>query len=1385
MGGVVAGEADPAGVGLIVSIELPLVFGDRQLAGSRQAVGGCGRDGNRAGLHTGDHARLIHRCNRAVAGSPGETLVHLGDTDRQDRRQQLHRLTHRYGIPLVQLDSGRGQRRGNLRLLSRHSEHRRHHGSDLSHNSQTGGRAGRRVHQTQAAGLILRHLGPVHIAGVVVVVHALNQRRRRYAGLANQGAFAGLLVHLIQTAVFTHCQHPALVVYGHSSQRAAGIGNQRHIAGLGVHLSHRSPLHTAFGNGIQGAGGVVKGHIPQGVIDHLQDLIRVVRRIDLQEVRLIVIGLSALAIGVDGSVVVGSGINGEIADAAGHSLHVAGICILHLKPEIGAVQEIINQEAVQTARAGYHRHLRFQGPVQGFHIYAQGRLTHLQAGDIAVGIHRSNSRILDGIRRLAGGVPRLHRQAHIDGAALQEQIAAGNRHIRGFYLRHLRFRLRHHRQAHIHGVAFRAGNAAQLHYLDVGKIRGIHPQQLSHIVGPEDALVLRRIHHGAKVIGGPCGQRSLLHLGHCVLFHPETNQLIFKGDLVRTHQVEIAVVVDGHTTDGKSEGIAVQLLQPPDLTVGRIDPNQIGVCAPRRGCVLQAIEETILIIERQSNDHGIGASQSGALQRVGIQLIEGSCGVVDVNPAVPVRCGGEAVVGICGVLHDLGIQADPLIAARHIIKIHLAGELADGHRTGNRNLAGSGRDDSRPLRHGNDATAVNRRHIGIAGGPHHFGKLGIVGHRHTQQLGRFSLAQHQRILRQLQTGQRGILGEQTLLRPVRLKQSGHGAVVLHIRQEGQLTCGFIHPIEVAVPGIALVGSPIQLVRLMIHRHGLLVLRRVTGLSHIGGHRRLLVQGVQGACGIVYRIHNALIVAGQRHALGAAAVDPGHHTHVGDLTGHIVHLHQMGACAGSQLVGEHIERLGGIVESHVQRRINRPVQLQGAQRNPVPVARLHGKNGAVGIYAHNVTVQILRCANRGLIVVILGGMLQHGIGRLKGIPAVQRVGGIQIVPIGNRAVLAVTVKRVKIDIVFAGEGDLVVGLIATVVADRQQEAGVIAGYIQRDQNLPTGYVFHGNRVECRAGGSQRNHRRYAVVVGNIELQPPGIGVRIVQVGDLIGIKLRRFVINVHRNAEGFVGNLVAVVQISLYRQPEPGVIGQAFALTVGEIIQRAVIGCHHGDGDAVRTVVIALTNVTGRGGEENLAGGFIGPSEVHVLGIAHHAQIDLRNLIQIPVSIGREHVVRRIIFLQHIGVQAQIVFRRAVIGEEHIGIPVVFNPVSFIPPTGIKDSGIAPVPVETDKGQAQVDGVLALRVAADETVYVNAVFVVLVHVGLVRIGQGNGNVHRSGTAGGHLHQGQLRHTCGDLLIEHLNIRRVQEAVFIQIKVRLHRLSQLYQSVDPVQ
>ena len=160
-------------------------------------------------------------------------------------------------------------------------------------------------------------------------------------------------------------------------------------------------------------------------------------------------------------------------------------------------------------------------------------------------------------------------------------------------------------------------------------------------------------------------------------------------------------------------------------------------------------------------------------------------------------------------------------------------------------------------------------------------------------------------------------------------------------------------------------------------------------------------------------------------------------------------------------------------------------------------------------------------------------------------------------------------------------------------------------------------------------------------------------------------------------------------------------------------------------------------------------------------------------------------MRRIIFLQHIGVQAQIVIRGAVIGEEHIGIPVVLHPVSFIPPTGIKDSGIAPVPVETDKGQAQVDGILALRVAADETVYVNAVFVVLVHVGLVPIGQGNGNVHRSGTAGGHLHQGQLRHTCGDLLIEHLNIRRVQEAVFIQIEVRLHRLSQLYQSVDPVQ
>ena len=47
-----------------------------------------------------------------------------------------------------------------------------------------------------------------------------------------------------------------------------------------------------------------------------------------------------------------------------------------------------------------------------------------------------------------------------------------------------------------------------------------------------------------------------------------------------------------------------------------------------------------------------------------------------------------------------------------------------------------------------------------------------------------------------------------------------------------------------------------------------------------------------------------------------------------------------------------------------------------------------------------------------------------------------------------------------------------------------------------------------------------------------------------------------------------------------------------------------------------------------------------------------------------------------------------------------------------------------------RDRAQVHRVLALGIQADKAVYVNAIFVILVHVGLVRIGQGHRNMYRS-------------------------------------------------------
>ncbi|CDB31207.1 unknown [Firmicutes bacterium CAG:137] len=740
---------------------------------------------------------------------------------------------------------------------------------------------------------------------------------------------------------------------------------------------------------------------------------------------------------------------------------------------------------------------------------------------------------------------------------------------------------------------------------------------------------------------------------------------------------------------------------------------------------------------------------------------------------------------------------DPL-ASLVVVQVCLSCDGVDVHLAGNRQVASLGSDRGAPHASRLHNAIGHCGNLRIVRGPGHVLHVCIVRLRQTGEAGGLIHGQIQFRLGQEQCRSRFILRQQGPTAIIGLEQAGELRVVLRLHHRQQAAIFLAYFEEIALANLALVTGPIELVGLMIHRHALGIGGVVAALlRHASGRDGLRIHSIEAALTDIHRKQLALVIAGQGQQLGIFMVYPLNHAQIRHLTGEIVHRHQVAPLVLLQLVCKNIEGIRAVVKGHVQGGIGlakvAAADFQIAQLRSDPGAGLHGENLAVDINADDVAVHIFRSRHSRIAAVILGGMLEHFTGIFKGVPTIESIRCIQVPANHRGAVPPVGIEGIKAYVVCACKGDLIVGLVAAIVANRNAEGGVVLAHINGHQGLLTGLHIHRDVLVSHTSLRHGHHGSDVVVVGDVELQPASIGIGIVQIGNLIGIELGGFRVNDHRNLNTIIqirliGNSViqlAIIQEGIDGKRHPVVVRHCVAaIRIFEVVRSAGIAVGQGHADAVPIHVEALTGI-GVPLIEQLISRFIGPGKVHQLRCPHHTQIDFIDHIQIPIAVGRQHIVGRIIGLRHIGIQSQIGIAGTIVGKKHIGIPVAQHILALIVPANVKDLGIAPVAVESHEGKAQVHPVLALGIQPDKAVHVNAIFIILVHVGLVRIGQGHRNMYRSRAVGRHLHHIQGGKAGRDLLKEDLHICRVQNAIAIQVKVLAHRLAQLLQAVDAVQ
>ena len=1268
----------------------------------------------------------------------------------------------------------------------------------------------------------------------MIVVHALVAGEHT-GHIADFGDLAGVLVQSAQHAVGSQNEELTVCIAGQGCDLTTQLHDHGDLAGGQVHLAQAAGHIAALGDGVHGAGGVVEGHVTDieadlGGEDLLDDH---AAGVDADDAVLVAVGLAAVGHGIDGAVIVGSGVDGVIVVALHGQL--GGVGAVDPEPGIAADAAVGEHEAVHIHIGVDDLHTGIQSlediAIGVQHLGGQGGLAHSQAGDGAVGVHRGHSGIGDGVADAVAGVPGLHIDAGLDTAGDGDhQILAHGSAVDGDLGQSglVRGDLQ---QTHVHGHAGGGGDgAAQLTHedgiggqgdlvvaaplvIDVDVLQlGSQPVELTLLIGPEDAVVMLGPDHGAEAGAAQAGHGS----GGIALWevHPAIKRQLEAVEPevvggIQVHEVEPALPVDGHAAQRR----AVHAFQTGHHLT-QLAGVQVHLVQSEGGDAVEGhrVHIAVGVVEGHADD---GRCVASALEHLaahggGIKTVEGACAVKGIDEAVHIGSGQEAVdagggIGnhrsILGLVH---IQLQPCIGGTQVgaevEDVQLALQIHNGDLAGGSQTINAGGDVGGAARDCGDNTAADGGNAGIIAGPGHgLGvQLCIIRQGLAAQAAAAADLQGHALGGEQQIGHIGLVGNQIAAVVIGLEQTGHLAAVLQHADVGQSAGGLVHLKQTVLAVKALVGGPVELVGLMIDGHGLLVQGHIAGGTHEGSLGGGLVDGVQVAVHGVDGIQDAVIVAGQGQSLMIVG-QAGNLAHIGGFAGEPVHGQQVSTGVGTQdqgLIGQDIEGIGGIVKGHIQSgelgvlhvviadlvaagiELEHDLRLQLADVGAVPLTQPGGVDGVVCIDADDVLIHVLGGVGVGLALGEHGGMHQHGAGILEGRPAVVGLGQVDVaVAAGNGAEQAVAVETVLVIVLLAAERDLVVGLVGAVVAQGQLEHAVVVGNIQNDGG---GLAVHAGDlggdgdvlVGCAALG-QRNHRSQIVVVGHGEADHTGVGLLTVEEVQTVGIQ--------HDvGGDDLIGHVIAVIQVRADLKLHPiHIFNSIAAVPVPEIIDGADLGVHQRGDDTVGGEEIVLGGVLVRGVEELIALG-VQPGEVHQLGTAEHAQIDLHDLVGIAVAVGRQDIVGGIVILQDVGVQTQVEGIGAVVGEQDVHI-AVGDGVGIIVP-GVIDCGSgAPVAVEAQEGQAQIDAIRSLGIGTDEAVHIDAVSVVLVHVGLVRLAQGDGDIDLGGAVCGHLHHIQGGEAGINQLVKSLNIVGVDGAVGGQIETVLD----IAQAVDRIQ
>ena len=502
---------------------------------------------------------------------------------------------------------------------------------------------------------------------------------------------------------------------------------------------------------------------------------------------------------------------------------------------------------------------------------------------------------------------------------------------------------------------------------------------------------------------------------------------------------------------------------------------------------------------------------------------------------------------------------------------------------------------------------------------------------------------------------------------------------------------------------------------------------------LGGH------GVQAAGAVGNGIQGAVVVIGDHVrclVVGTEVLQLGH------LTGQQIHGVQIDSAA---CLGQDVHGVGAVVESHIHDTCG-----SGGDILTIEDTGLHDEQAVIDVGGKDLAASVLSSTQGSLFHVVVGpdAHVSGAVGTLLALHSSQGDPAVHVVGVHVVVVDAVCEDLVQVlahvGSVVAGRGvlDIIVGLVAAVVTQSDQEVSAQIGDVEVGGPGTILVLVHTHGiivllVDAAACGVHQNNAGH----GNIVLGSDSQVVLAVQLDFLDADQLGSLGIDVDGN-----DHLMIAAQLIVN-----GSVDGQDDLSAGfqplEVIHAVIVpGIDPGNDLTIVGDVHGLAVVLEGLSVDNFALNSVG--EGQGLCVTQQRQVDLIDTVQSAVAVGGDNVVSGIIDdiavlvcgCTGVQVEAQDPVNLLVCGFDAgpedvpefitLGVAVAGVPHGVIVPvSGIEDGSLSPVAVEAQEGQAQLfnDALSVGGSGVNKTFNIAAVLPALVEVCLVLIGQGDGDL----------------------------------------------------------